>query len=678
MARNIMAALNRVPDGKHSKNAFSLSNYEDFHQKGGMINVVGFRDTVPNAEYRMGVDGITKTLLCNTHPFARVKENYYFVHVPLGLICNNAYQMLVQRRQDYSALQQDIEQFPVFNLADVVKRCLEIATTADADLDDAWKDVHGFNIAVGALRLLDMLGYGYFGDLVQAVKSEAITLTNAKSLVGTALGPDAVAGTPAVKPSVAKIGAYQCVWYNFFRNSIYDNSVDASCYNFDDCAYSPSSNANYDVTSVRGVDPFIKNCLQLRYNPYKKDLFMGAMPGTQFGAVSTVSLMDNLVTEITIPASTTTGPTTTGSTTLRNSNNSSLGYLRVLPPSEQTGEYGNLVSTYAPNFDDNVHTVFSPHTHSVGSGTSEATFTSGTSLFDVLSLVESQAIQKWRQKSMLAGNRTRDQFMAHHGVVPRHLQDHLPDFIGSVDNEIIMKEITSQANTLTDGDNNLGQIRGRGLGASDNRSFKFYSDDYGVLLLLHAIVPENTYSSYGLDKGNMMVYYSDFFQQEYENIGLETVPKILLNTLARYKFPELTHGTGQNAGFADDYDEGCVGYAPRYYNYKQVPSRVHGMFNPTRLTNLPDNTDIYGYNDMQSFVITRRDMVGRNGISAGGGLILPSITMSLSKLYVNPNVFDSIFAFDADNNEDTDAFFSHVYFYCDAYEPMSVLGLPQF
>lgn len=674
-----MQALNITPDGKHSKNAFDLHNYETFHQKGGMINVVGVRDTVPNSEYHMSVDGFTKTLLCNTANFAHIKENYYFVHVPLALICNNAYQMLVQRRQDYSALSQDIEQFPVFELYKVVQRCLEIASTADGDLADKWFDVHGFNIGSGALRLLDMLGYGYYGDVLQAVLNESITIAQAKSLIGSILGPDDVTGKPAVMPSVARIGAYQCVWYNFFRNSIYDNRVDASCYNFDDCAYSPSSDANYVVTSVRGVDNFIINCLQMRYNPYKKDLFMGAMPGSQFGACSTVSLMDNVVTSVSIPSGTTGNNEHSSAINCGVTSAGNLYGISVLPPDSDSGEYGRVVTSFAPDAADTVG-IYQQHNHSYGGGTTSATLSSGTSLFDVLSLVESQAIQKWRQKSMLAGNRTRDQFQAHHGVVPRHLTDHLPDFIGSVDNEIMIKEITSQANTLDvdEGENNLGEIRGRGYGASDARTFKFYSDDYGILILLHAIVPENTYSSFGLDKGNMMVYYNDFFQQEFENIGLETVPKILLNSLCRYPFPELVHGTGAASDFADSTDEGCVGYAPRNYGYKQYPSRVHGMFNPTRLNNLTSGTDIFGYSDMQSFVVTRRDMVGKNGISEGGGLIYPTLTMSLSKLYVNPSVFDSIFAFDADNNLDTDPFITHCRFNCQAMLPMTVLGLPQF
>ena len=328
-----MQALNRVPDGKHSKNAFDLSNFETFHQKGGMLQVVGVRDTMPDSDIQMSVDGLTKTLLCNTANFAHIKENYYFVHVPLYLICSNAYQMLVQRKQSFSALNQAIEQFPTFDLADVVKYCLEVGSKADDDLLDADVDVHGFNIGVGALRLLDMLGYGYYGDFLQAIKNGDMRLSEAKAIVETAFGD--------VKPSVARIAAYQCVWYNFFRNDIYDNRIDASIYNFDDCTLDVAGK-NYCVTSYRTVKDFVTKCLQLRYVPYKKDIFMSSMPGTQFGAVSTVSLMDNVVMDLSGNAQTSSYMTDLESSTSVVSGDPAtvVGYPVVLQPDADSGEYG--------------------------------------------------------------------------------------------------------------------------------------------------------------------------------------------------------------------------------------------------------------------------------------------------------------------------------------------------
>ena len=181
--RNILDALNAVPEGGNKKNPFSLSNFETFHQKGGIFNVVGVRDTVPDSDYRMYVDGVTRTLLCNTANFARMKENYYFIHVPLGLISRNAYMMQVQRKENYSALDMSIAQMPVFSLGKVLAEICRISMfnmdstditygPSSADWSDIYFDEHGFNIAFGAVRLLDNLGYGYFGDIVEALNTK--------------------------------------------------------------------------------------------------------------------------------------------------------------------------------------------------------------------------------------------------------------------------------------------------------------------------------------------------------------------------------------------------------------------------------------------------------------------------------------------------------------------------
>lgn len=712
MAREIFQALNATPVTKMPKNGFDLHNFETIHSKGGQLLVCGVRDTVPNSDYRMAVDAFTRSLPCNTANFAHIKENYYFVHVPLGLINRNAYQMLVQRKQGYSALDMGIAQFPTFSLGTVLKRALEIAHLDVTQVaNQKFADVHGFNIGRGVYRLFDLLGYGCYLDILESTFLEnGLTVSQAKTLLGY---------TDDVYPTANRLAAYQMVWYHFFRNDIYDNSVSPRCFNFDDVTYSTGTDPNYNILSVRDVDDFIIECCQLRYVPYKKDLFTGGMPGTQFGAVSSVT-----VGEIQGITAAFTG--TPGSVTVNSSNGeqivspdsvgalSSHGWittdpndsLRVGQPYAMNVKVTNVTQrdTYnvvegqlvGPTVADGrpitpgevlvPGTIYQPGSINVsgtGSYTPEGTVnlssTSGTSLFDVLQLVEAQAIQKWRQKSMLAGNKTADQFRAHHGEVPKHLIDHLPDFIGSVDNEIQITEVTSQADTAVNADeSNLGEIAGRGYGASDAKYFHFHSTDYGILLLLHAIVPENTYSSFGIDAGNTMVYYNDFFQTEYVNLGLQAVPKYLLNANEVNPMfdPEGAHGSEGRETFTSDI--GVCDYAPRYYQYKQYPSRVHGMFNPTRLTaNYWQPDSRFGFSDFQSFVMTRFDLV--NVINAGEGLqYWDNLTLTTSNLYVNPCMFDSIFAVNADDSEITDHFVSHIKFICDASLPMPVLGLPQF
>lgn len=740
MNRNLMEALNATPQGGSPQHGFPLSNFVDYHKKGGQFIVVGVRDTVPNATYRMAVDGFTRTLPCNTANFAHIKENYYFVHVPLALISRNAYQLEVDRKQEYTSLPMDTENFPSFDLVATFQRLIEISQL-DVNLEANYKfrDMFGFNMAYGAVKLLDMLGYGYIGDIIAAVDAERISITLAKSIVSSLFH--------GKRPTANRIGAYQCIWYHFFRNDIYDNDVSARSFNFDDVTYNPNGGtANYDILTTRQLDDFIVECLQLRYVQYKKDIFTGSMPGTQYGPVSSVTINDAMPINVTGTGSVTglsgsfSGTPATINVTGANGENtvgfntgSDIGqyfsesvhkldpefepssanisnanvYLESLREGETIYHYegGNLF-TKLPNGSTG-EDVRIGHDHMIGageipsnsipfSGTGSYTpqgsvsvtgtgsitgisgsIAAGTSLFDVLQLVEAQAIQKWRQKSMLAGNKTADQFRAHHGVVPRHLVDHLPDFIGSVDNEIHITEITSTADTLADTDsNNLGDIRGRGYGASDSRTFTFHSDDYGILFLCSAIVPESTYDSFGIDYGNTMVSYTDFFQNEFENIGLQAVPKYLVapSTNDTPSSPDPTGGDTFNAS------DGVIGYAPRYFNYKQYPSKVHGLFNGSRLLlNQTGSIDVFGYADMQSFVMPRTDVNSVIQVNAEGtSFTLYPLAMQLSNLYVSPRLFNSLFAVQADNSEDTDIFFSHVKFICDASQPMTVLGLPQF
>lgn len=714
MSRDLMSALNITPDGKAPKNPFDLSSFHTLSQKGGQFNVVGVVDTVPNSDYRMSVDGFTRTIINNTANFARIKENYYFVHVPLGLINRNAYQLQVQRKEQYSALDFGISKMPFFDLKTVLKRIAEVCAMNSATAQaNGFVDVHGFNMGFGALKLLDMLGYGSYQDLIESMSvTGGLSLSQVKDIIDT---------FPPYKPNANRLAAYQCVWYHFFRNDIYDCNVSAKSFNFDDVTMVSGTvdpTSNYDILSVRTTDDFIKQCLQLRYVPYKKDIFMASMPGTQFGAVSTVTAgaITGLTAEFVGSLSSVTG--TTGSDKDRNyaaaSDGTPLhetdfeGFSTAWDKSILANMYRSRLNGYVSdgdkyspilglNNDKNVDSkdligdqeypryqsdfIYNLHDHTfsgsfIPEGTVNLSSSSGGTLFDVLQLVEAQAIQKWRQKSMLAGNRTTAQFKAHHGEVPRHLIDHLPDFIGSVDNEIQITEITSQSDTASAADeSNLGEIAGRGYGASDARTFQFHSDDYGILMLLHAIVPENTYSSYGLDAGNTMISYSDFYQQEYMNLGLQAVPNYMLNA-HDYNAVEQSHldpeGTG---GETFTPDLGILGYAPRYFNYKQYVSKVHGFFNPSRLAAYGFTpSSKFGYADMQSFVLTRSDMVP----DIYSNTRFNGFRMTLSKLYVNPHVFDSIFAQDASDSEITDEFFTHVKFECNSLLPMSVLGLPQF
>ena len=682
--RNVMEALNITPDGSLPKNPYDLSSYEYIHSKMGQFLPVGCRETVPDGIYRFSVDATTMTLPCNTASFSHMKENYYFLFVPYSQLTSTAYSFFPNRKDNQSALDYGYTKMPFFPLGDVVAYLLGLYDTARTGQAGDPKDIHGFGLAQGALKLLDLLGYGSYLDYAQYIyqrdeNGNLVYNLDKRTAYINALKTK----LNAYKPNALRLAAYQKIWYCYFRNPQYDTDVSPRCFNFDDVTYtSDGTEPNYDIVAKRGVASFVSECLQLRYVGYKKDIFTGSMPGTQWGAVSSISMNGSAVLS--------------GSTqfigTRENGENGSWQGASINNVVSNDGTFDDDVSSNNQLIQGDINnndaalynrnaseTTSSPryvqlrtsHSHSLN-GTINL---SSMKLFDVLQLVEAEAIQKWRQKSMLAGQRAINQYRAHYGIVPRHMQDHYPDFIGSVDNTIDVSQVVSQANTATQSDeSNLGDIGGRGYGSIRPKTFEYHASEHGILMLCRAIVPDNLYSSYGIDRANELIYYTDFWQPELQNIGLEAVPKELLNaTVTWNQNPE----TGDASNFITQ--GRIIGYAPRNYQLKQYPSRVHGMFNPSRIGSfhVPTAINAFGFSDFQAFVQTRGDLVSKSAFNTSD-INFAVLYMTISRYYVNPSMANNTFAVDADSYEDTDQFIHAIRFNCDAVQPLTPLGLPMF
>ena len=683
-----MDALNAAPDGGAPKNPYDLFNYSFMTSKAGQLNVVGVRETVPDSDFKMSVDGYTVTFPCNTASMADMKENYYFLFVPYYLLTRTSYSFFVNRKDNHSALDYEYTQMPHFPLGDVVARCIVVAsygeTFTSPDLVK-FRDIHGFNIACGALRLFDLLDYGCFLDVLQEYKD-----IKEKETESGYTGISSSDFINAIKenlnndhPNALRLAAYQKCWYCYFRNSIYDNEISPRCFNFDDVTY--PSDTTYNILDYRDLDDFIIECCQLRYVQNKKDIVSGLMPGTQYGAVSSVPLSADLIGTITTDRDITypdryLDPDSGTQAYGQNGSHDSFAYKGYMGRGDISGDKADALyldwNGSSQVFDAIQLRQLHTHTGSVELGGS------GQSLFDVLQLTEAQAIQKWRQKSMLAGQRARNQYKAHFGAVPRHMADDYPEFIGSTDNVIHISQVVSQANTMADEDkSNLGDLSGRGYAASDNKEFRFHCNEQGVVLLLRSIVAENVYTSYGLARANQLIYYTDFYQSELQNIGLEAVPKKLLTSFNPSSDYDDTLVDGVGGDSLQLPASPVLGYAPRNYQLKQYVSKAHGLFNPSRFTGVPISPSQwkpYGFGELEAFVQLRRDVMERIYQTPSGELQFVQFALTLGALYCSPSITDSTFAFDADSFEDTDTFIHKIRFNFDAIQPLSVLGLPQF
>lgn len=697
-----MLALNQTPDGSVPKNPFDLSHLEFSTSKLGQFRPIGCIETVPDGDYNVGVDNYTMTMPCNTASLGKMKENFYFIWIPYSQLINSAYSFFVNRKDLQSSMDYNDQKIPYFNLGDVVEHCIKGAQKQLSEADSHYVDIHGFNIYEGALRLLDLLGYGCYIDLLYMVRNNELSYAALHAHCTNVLNKK--------KPNVLRIAAYQKAWYCYFRNPIFDETssnytgeangytVTPRSFNFDDVVYHVAGQSeSYDVMAHRGIDNFVRECLQLRYVGYKKDIYTGFMPGTQYGAVSSINLKAGQSISVT--------GSVTGNTEYDTARWNELSGF-VEDPSLSESDFNSILADTRLQVDGTggslrrVSRVFDQddqiydygtfpirHNHVISGilNNGSGTITQGTSLFDVLQLVESQAVQKWKQKSMMAGQRSINQYRAHYGVVPRHMEDHYPEFLGSVDNEILIDRVVSNANTAPDvtDETNLGDLGGRGYGASNNRTFHCHSTEHGVIMIFAAIIPENTYSSYGLDRANQLISYTDFYQSEFQNIGLECIPKWNLDANIDANVSPNIHGD------SEDYDTlpanvNVLGYAPRNYQLKQYPSKVHGRFNPARLGSFAGvgagSYAPFGFSDMIHFVLPRLDLQSRLTVSSDDShsLVVSNFYLTRKLFYVSPSIANSCFMIDADSSEQTDVFIHKTRIICTSVQPLSVIGLPQF
>lgn len=217
-----------------SRNAFDVGYTNKFTSSLGMLLPCYVRECNPNEHYRINPRMFCRSMPMNSAAFIQCTQNIEFYFVPYRLLWTSFPQWFVGTKYPVTSKtpSPDKETFPTFDLGIIFNNL-----TGKTQLGET--DVLGYDLAKGALRLLDMLGYGdlsHFND---------ITSVNIESL----------------KVSPFRLLAYQKVCSDFYRVANYESSRITS-YNIDAPLYPSTSFLN-----------FVKAYLQLRYRPWKKDRY---------------------------------------------------------------------------------------------------------------------------------------------------------------------------------------------------------------------------------------------------------------------------------------------------------------------------------------------------------------------------------------------------------------------
>lgn len=485
MPKNVMKLLK--PSPHRARNDFDMSHRHVFSINFGELLPSTCLEVVPGDHIEMHASDLIRAIPMVTSPFMRAKQHTEVWFVPYQDLWHNFNQFITQKVEPVSAALNDSKYLPWFNLYDLRDAISTLSSGGTTD-------IIGRNFANGALRILNYLGYG-----------------------STQLGTSAL----SVKCNLFRLMAYNYIWYNEYRQVYYDDGTNgisgsptpqaaANLFNLDGIVCDTLANAEFGNYSLLAA------ASQMRYRCWKKDLFTGLLPNTQFGNVSSVQVSDFKNVNIQNAASASTGtPDYNG------------GSLEL---SGITGSrLWNITGSYRTGGD-----------------------------IDVLALRRSEAIQIWRENALRAGNHVRDNMEAHYGI-ESDFRDHRPTYLGGVSSPLNIGDVMTTANSTTGVNDSVGDIAGKGLSSLDEKIFKYDAKDFGIIMAITSILPEAEYNAKGISRPNQLLEAEDFFIPEYENLGLEAV--------SSQTFVETPTNVSK-----------VVGYAPRYWGYKTKLDKCYDAF----------------------------------------------------------------------------------------------------
>lgn len=605
------------PKTKVGRNGFDLSQKHVFTSRPGAIIPCLCLETVPGDHIEINVSDLTRTMTLNTAAFLRGKFNYDFYFVPYSQLWHPFNQFVDQRSDKHSSAQKGNLYCPTVSLSDVLYLVAKSLLGEDSVLVQNSDDVHGYNWGLNTLRLLDMLGYGSYYEILDVYDEDQ------------ALG-EYLLRFDGIYVNVFRLAAYQHIWYDIYRNKYFDVESEyqyglmqkhdyVRYFNFDDIDCTNLANSRIPVTVTGGNDSNNDRIFGLfaqRYVQYKKDLFTSLLPSTQFGAVSSIDIVNN--------------------------------------PSYFTNDGGQTFASGAFTALGDRVTV----SDSLSGGSAPADWHKSyanlnvPSAFDVLQLRKAELLQRWRQNALRAGNMVDDSFNAHFGRKPHFASDDNVMFLGSHNSKLQVNPVEA----TTPVNSKIGQLgaTGTAVAAGEKIVFDLGKDegDFGIIMAVCYFVPENEYNATGIDKANTLYEQFDFFTSEFENVGLEAV------TRSQYDFA--TQPEKRND---------VLGYAPRYWAYKTALDKVHGQFQDDR--NFQTSLSYWVaprheiFFDLESAPLK----IGTRSLSTF--YVSPSQLNNIFGIAISPSDLQK-------QSQSNDPFYHQIFFDIKAIRPMSVLGLPQF
>jgi hypothetical protein len=495
------------------RSAFDLSSKVAFSAKSGELLPIKWYFTMPGDKFTLKRQHFTRTQPVNTSAYTRIREYYDWFWVPLHLLWRNAPEVISQMQ---SNVQHAGSQTSALTLGNYLPTISNSQLEIFCERLSGKKNYFGFDRADLAYKLMQYFRVGNTG-------------TSSKNF-GTSVPVSDTSYTQSFRfnlnLSVFPFLAYKKFCQDYFRYSQWQSS---SPYLWNIDYYTGTQQHLFSSFPAAG-DPYWNSntMFDLEYCNWNKDLFMGILPDTQFGDVSTISVGN--VTD-TVPVS-----------------------LQGLPSAQV--HIGTKVNS----------TDYGVQITSGGTSDQMVVNFSGRSgfSFDVLALRRGEALQRWKEISLNVPQNYRAQIKAHFGVDVGENMSGMSTYIGGDSSSLDISEVVNT--NLQSGDTQSeAVIAGKGVGSSQG-SEKFEARDWGVLMCIYHNVPLLDYVSSAPDPQLFVSQNTDLPIPELDSIGMQSIPVSMF-----------TNGNNElNTGFLNP--DFTMGYLPRYYSWKTSYDYVLGSF----------------------------------------------------------------------------------------------------
>lgn len=534
---------------KVHRSGFNLSHKVNFTAKPGELLPVLHQDLMFGDQFRMSANWFTRTRPVDTAAATKINEYLDFFFVPYRLLWKNAPQVHTNNTKNPVSATAPYSNSPVGTQTPCFSFRHYFSTNNAGDpsilkkLHD-FKNSFGYDRAALSVKLLNHLGYGYISDanLMYAIGSDALGADQKKRY--SYGGPGLLSLYPLL--------AYQCIYYNFFRNTQWE---DNQPYNYNVDYLSSDAALSFPTGTGSGVLPWLgywsnPTVFDLHYANYPKDLFFGVFPDAQYG--------DEAVVDLSV----------TPSVSVRSVDVSTGNY----PGS--TVETKSVVTDVSTGATTLVGSVVGANGAGVGFHTGglyvDLTTALGnlSSKLSVLDLRKAQFLQKYKE---IRGSGSSDYRTLVKKIFDVDVPDDLagiPLYLGGRSNTISISEVENT--NLANG----GQVelKGKGVGSSNTDVISFEAKEPGIIMAIYHAAPVVDYSLNALHFDVVKTEYDDFANPLFDQLGFEPVPTYFLDLAV------------VSTNVDGDDSPNMLGYTTRYFGYKTAVDRTLGDFRETSKT----------------------------------------------------------------------------------------------